>query len=66
MADEPVTRLIELTEELEKQLKLLRDYAASPGDIWLAKGELAKAAALLAEAGKLIGEIENQDRGARN
>lgn len=59
MASEgPVGELIELTEQLEKHLKLLRDYAASPGDLWLAKAEHNKANSMVAEAGKLLDEIE--------
>ncbi len=63
MADRegPVREMIELTEQLERHLKLLRDYAASPGDLWLARGELAKANAALAEAAKLLNEIESID-----
>lgn len=58
---EPVRELIELTEELEKHLKLLRDYAASPGDLWLARGELTKSNSMIAEAGKLLDSIEGSE-----
>lgn len=54
-----IREMIELTEQLEKHLKLLRDYAASPGDLWLARGELSKANAMLAEAGKILNDIES-------
>lgn len=56
----PIRELIELTEELVKHLKLLRDYAASPGDLWLARSEHNKANSMIAEAGKIIDEIEAQ------
>lgn len=58
--NEPVRELIELTEQMEKHLKLLRDYAASPGDLWLARGELTRSNSLLAEAGKLLDQIESK------
>lgn len=56
-----IREMIELTEQLERHIKLLRDYASSPGDLWLARGELSKANAMLAEAGRLLNEIESKE-----
>ncbi len=57
--ESPVGELIELTQEIETNLKLLRDYAASPGDLWLARGQLSKINSQLAEIGKLLNDIES-------
>ena len=54
----PIGELIELSQEIETHLKLLRDYASSPGDLWLARGELSKINSLMAEVSKLLNDIE--------
>ena len=52
----------DLTIEATQYLKLLRDYAHSPGNAWLAKGELAKIRATIGEIDHLIEQIKQADR----
>lgn len=45
-------QLIERCEELTAHVKLLRDYATTPDNVWLAKGELSRIT-------ELAGDIED-------
>jgi hypothetical protein len=55
------TRLLELTEEIESHTTQLRDFATSPGNAWLAKGELQQLQGLLSDMESLLEDIKQQD-----
>jgi hypothetical protein len=44
-------QIIEHCEQLVERVKLLRDYATTPDNVWLARGELN-------QIGERVGEIE--------
>lgn len=54
-------RLLELTEEIELHTTQLRDFATSPGNTWLAKGELQTLTSLLSDMESLLEDIKQQD-----
>ena len=54
-------RLLELTEDIEKRLDNLRNFAVSPGDAWLAKGELQQLTTLLSDMETLLEDIKQSD-----
>ncbi len=56
--DHNLADLHELSQQLSQHVKLLRDYATTPGDLWLARAELAKAAGLISELESLLAKIE--------
>ncbi len=62
MDDESIDDLraecIALCAKIEEHLKLLRDYATTPGDVWLAKGELTKINGLSGEMDALLAKIK--------
>jgi hypothetical protein len=65
MAKQPTdplrSRLLELTEEIGDRITNLRDFASTPGNAWLAKGELQALMALLSDMESLLEEIKKAD-----
>lgn len=55
------TRLHDLTAEIETRLAHLRDFASSPGNTWLARGELQHLMALLSDMESLLEDIKQDD-----
>ena len=59
MADEQtLSQYLQLCEELQEHVKLARDYAATPGNAWLAKAELTKTGQILRELEGLLDRIK--------
>jgi hypothetical protein len=54
-------RLLELTEEINDHTTGLRDFATTPGNAWLAKGELQELMSLLSDMESLLEEIKQAD-----
>ena len=54
-------RLLELTQEIEQRTANLRDFATTPGNAWLAKGELQELTTLLSDMEVLLEEIKQFD-----
>lgn len=50
-ADSLREKIIERCEVLAEHVKLLRDYATTPDNVWLARGELN-------QIGERVGELE--------
>jgi hypothetical protein len=57
-------RLLELTEEIANHTANLRDFAATPGNAWLAKGELQQLMGLLSDMETLLEDIKQADHEA--
>lgn len=51
------------SEELARHIKLLRDYATTPGNAWLAEDELYQIQALIRELEELVAEIKRLEQG---
>lgn len=60
-SDDHRSRLLELCDELAEHLKLLRDYGNTPGNIWLAKGELSKINQISAEIDTVLQAIKDAE-----
>jgi len=54
-------RCLELCEQLIQHTQSLRDYALTPGDIWLARGELQQIGPLISQLETLLEEIKAAD-----
>jgi hypothetical protein len=54
-------RLLELTEDISEHTAGLRDFATSPGNAWLAKGELQQLMTLLSDMESLLEDIKLAD-----
>ncbi len=54
-------RLLELTEEIAEHTTGLRDFATTPGNAWLAKGELQQLMTLLSDMESLLEDIKQAD-----
>lgn len=54
-------RLLELTEEIQEHIAGLRDFATTPGNAWLAKGELQQLTTLLSDMETLLEDIKQAD-----
>ena len=52
---------IELCQKLEERAQTLRDYATTPGNAWLAKGELQAISGLIADLDSLLEQIKQAD-----
>ena len=61
-ADQLRAQCLEMTVETSEHLKLLRDYASTPGNAWLAKSELAKVGNLVSELDHLLELIKQADK----
>jgi hypothetical protein len=51
-------RLIDHCEEIMEHVKMLRDYATTPGSVWLASSELTRINQLAGEAEQLLSAIK--------
>jgi hypothetical protein len=60
-ADPLRVRLLELTEAITQHAAQLRDFALSPGNAWLAKGELQSLMNLMSDTESLLEEIKQAD-----
>lgn len=54
-------RLLEMIEEITERSGRLRDYATTPGNAWLAQGELLSIGQLQSELEALLEEIKQFD-----
>jgi hypothetical protein len=54
-------KLLELTEDISEHTASLRDFATTPGNTWLAKGELQTLMSLLSDMESLLEEIKQAD-----
>lgn len=54
-------RLLELVQDIADHTNSLRDFAASPGNAWLAKGELQQLMGLLSDMETLLEDIKQAD-----
>lgn len=53
--------LLELTDEITEHTNGLRDFATTPGNAWLAKGELQQLMSLLSDMENLLEDIKQAD-----
>jgi hypothetical protein len=53
--------LLELVEDIEQRTSVLRDFAMTPGNAWLAKGELQTLTTLLSDMETLLEDIKQAD-----
>jgi hypothetical protein len=53
--------LHDLTEAISERVNNLRDFATTPGNAWLAKGELQTLETLLADLSELLEQIKEAD-----
>lgn len=60
-ADPLRVQLLELTEQITDHAAQLRDFATTPGNAWLAKGELQTLTTLLSDMETLLEDIKQQD-----
>lgn len=60
-ADPLRAEAIELCRNLEERVQTLRDYATTPGNAWLAKGELQAITSVIAEIDGLLENIKQAD-----
>ena len=58
-ADNTLAILHERCNELTEHVKLLRDYATTPDNVWLARGELAQIQQLSGEVEQLLAIIKS-------
>ncbi len=54
-------QLLELTETITEHTNGLRDFATTPGNAWLAKGELQALMGLLSDMETLLEDIKQAD-----
>jgi hypothetical protein len=54
---EPLANLHNLCAEIAEHLKLLRDYATTPGNTWLARAELTRINQLTAELEQILSQL---------
>lgn len=53
--------LLELTDEISEHTAGLRDFATTPGNAWLAKGELQHLMGLMSDMESLLEDIKQAD-----
>lgn len=53
--------LLELAEDIVTRTANLRDFATTPGNAWLAKGELQELTTLLSDMETLLEDIKQAD-----
>lgn len=56
-------RCLDLCQELTERAAIMRDFAMSPGNAWLAKGELQQVAQIISDLEQLFEEIKQADEG---
>ena len=54
-------RLLEQTEDIQAHTAILRDFATTPGNAWLAKGELQQLMTRLSDMENLLEDIKQAD-----
>lgn len=54
-------RCLELCQEVETRAQTLRDYATTPGNAWLAKGELQAISQLVSDLETVLEQIKQAD-----
>lgn len=59
--DSPRARVLDLCVEISEHNQALRDYALTPDNAWLARGELQQLGALLSDLEQLLEEIKRAD-----
>jgi hypothetical protein len=52
------TQLIEICNLLTEHVKLMRDYATTPGNEWLARSEVSQIQELMAQVEELLAKIK--------
>ncbi len=57
-------RVLELTQDLNEKVTTLRDYATTPGNAWLAKGEIQSITSILSDIEMLVDEIKLNESAA--
>ncbi|HSX41049.1 MAG TPA: hypothetical protein VLF21_00185 [Candidatus Saccharimonadales bacterium] len=57
---DPQAKLHDVASELAEHVSLLRDYATTPGNVWLARGELGRIQELAVEIEKLLEQIKTE------
>ncbi len=55
------SNLLELIQDIEHRTSQLRDFASTPGNIWLAKGELQHLMQIMSELESILEDIKQQD-----
>lgn len=60
-ADPNRTRLLELLEQLQERTNALREYGMTPGNLWLAQGEVQNITQLVNEIDLLLEDIKASD-----
>lgn len=55
------TECIDICSDATDHIKLLRDYATTPGNAWLAKGELSKLNGLMSDLDSLLDQIKRSN-----
>jgi hypothetical protein len=58
-------KVLELCSDLQDKVITLRDYATTPGNAWLAKGELQSINTLLSEIEMTVEDIKQSDSESR-
>ena len=53
------SQLLEACERMTEHVKMLRDYATTPDNIWLARSELNHITELAGEMEELLSQIKN-------
>jgi hypothetical protein len=54
-------RILELTQDLNEKVITLRDYATTPGNAWLAKGEIQSISAMLSDIETIVEQIQKTE-----
>jgi hypothetical protein len=54
-------RCLELCQAIEARAQTLRDYATTPGNAWLAKGELQAISQLVSDLETILEQIKQAD-----
>ncbi len=60
-ADTLRAQIIERSETLAEHVKLLRDYATTPDNVWLARGELNHISEYVGELEGLLTQLKQAD-----
>ncbi len=60
--DDLRSHCLEVVAEIQDHLKLVRDYAVSPGDSWLARNEMSKVSTLMSDLEASIDAIKKAEQ----
>jgi hypothetical protein len=58
--NKPQTEIQDKCADLIEHINLMRDFATTPGNGWLAKAELAKINQIIADIDKLLDEVDKK------